>query len=477
MPSDSDQRFRSLVEKAGVGVATVDMTGAFTYVNRALAELLGYSVAELRGRQFSEFIHPNDIENVTKLFLKAISSPIESETIEFRAMHRDGRVLHLMSKPTRYVIDGRTVGFQAVIIDITERKQAEEALRESEERYRLIAENMTGSVWLMDMNLKPTYISPNTTRARGYTLEELYALPLDRQLTPDSLKLALETFQDALSEENLKNMAPQSRTLQLEFYRRDGSTFWSENTFSLVRNSKGEPAGILGVGRDITERKRLDDKLRESEERYRSVFESSIDAILLTSPDGGMLAANPAACRMFGRTEEELLEVGRDGVVDRWDPRLRHALEERARTGRFTGELTFKRKDGTRFPAELTTGVFKDRDGLEKTSMIIRDITERKKSEDEIRDLARFPSENPNPVLRLNKDGAILVANPTSKLLLQEWGSKVGQVAPKFWRDLAADAISTGKTGMSMSSLGAESTLSWSNRSWTRIASTCMGET
>ena len=107
----------------------IDLTGAFTYVNGVLAELLGYSVEELLGRRFEEFLHPDDIENVMKLFLNAISSPIESETIEFRVMRRDGRVLHLISKPTRYMIDGRTVGFQAIIIDISERKQAEEALR------------------------------------------------------------------------------------------------------------------------------------------------------------------------------------------------------------------------------------------------------------------------------------------------------------------------------------------------------------
>ena len=195
--------------------------------------------------------------------------------------------------------------------DISERKHAEMALRESEERYRLIAENMPGSVWLMDMNLKPTYISPNTTRVRGYTLEELAALPLDRQLTPDSLRLALETFQDALSGENLKNMGPPSRTLQLEFYRRDGSTFWSENTFSLVWNSKGEPAGILGVGRDITERKRAEDALRRRAEELAVLQATVLDitgphdlpillqtiveraARLLGAPAGGMYLCDP----------------------------------------------------------------------------------------------------------------------------------------------------------------------------------------
>ena len=145
MPSESDQRFRSLADETGVGVAIIDLTGAFTYVNGVLAELLGYSVEELLGRRFEEFLHPDDIENVMKLFLNAISSPIESETIEFRVMRRDGRVLHLMSKPTRYMIDGRTVGFQAIIIDITERKNAEEALRRSEEQYRIINQNMSVS--------------------------------------------------------------------------------------------------------------------------------------------------------------------------------------------------------------------------------------------------------------------------------------------------------------------------------------------
>jgi PAS domain S-box-containing protein len=132
---------------------------------------------------------------------------------------------------------------------------------------------------------------------------------------------------------------------------------------------------------DIVPIREKDEKLRESEDQYRSIFESSIDAILLTAPDGSIFAANPAACRMFGRTEEEICAVGREGVIDPADPRLPAALAERARTGRFTGELTHRRKDGTRFPAELTTNTFKDQDGREHTSLIIRDITERKKLE------------------------------------------------------------------------------------------------
>ncbi len=137
---------------------------------------------------------------------------------------------------------------------------------------------------------------------------------------------------------------------------------------------------------DIVPFREKDDKLRESEDQYRSLFENSIDGILLTAPDGSTYAANPAACRMLGQTQEEICAVGRDGVTDPADPRLQAALAERARTGRFAGELTLKRKDGTTFPAELTTSVFKDRDGRERTSIIIRDITERKRAEEALRE-------------------------------------------------------------------------------------------
>jgi PAS domain S-box-containing protein len=115
---------------------------------------------------------------------------------------------------------------------------------------------------------------------------------------------------------------------------------------------------------------------------FSLVFENSMDAILLTRPEGSIQAANPAACRMFGRTEEEIISIGRNGIIDSADPRLSGALEERDRKGRFKSELTFIRKDGTRFPGEISSNVFTDHRGQIRTSMIIRDITEMKHLEE-----------------------------------------------------------------------------------------------
>ncbi|MCX6163706.1 MAG: PAS domain-containing protein, partial [Ignavibacteriae bacterium] len=120
---------------------------------------------------------------------------------------------------------------------------------------------------------------------------------------------------------------------------------------------------------------------KESENFYRYIIENSKEAILLTKPDGTIDYANPEACKLFGRTEKEICKIGRNGIVDLNDPRLPIALEERKRTGKFKGELNFVKKDGTVFPAEVISVIFKDSYGNEKTSMIINDIAEKKEAD------------------------------------------------------------------------------------------------
>ena len=128
----------------------------------------------------------------------------------------------------------------------------------------------------------------------------------------------------------------------------------------------------------------LDKKLKESEARFRSVYENSFDAILLTKPDGTVLAANHAAEDMFLMSEEEIIKAGRDGLVVN-DNRLKSALKERNRTGKARAELMHKRKDGSTFLGEVTSNIFTDVDSSIKTSMIIRDLTGRKEAEDELK--------------------------------------------------------------------------------------------
>jgi PAS domain S-box-containing protein len=141
-------------------------------------------------------------------------------------------------------------------------------------------------------------------------------------------------------------------------------------------------AGLFLVLRREFERQALvAAALRENEARHRSLIESCSDAVLLTTPDGRILAANPAACQLFGRTEEEICRGGRNAVLDATDPRLAAAIAERARTGRFSGELRLRRKNGDPFEAEVSSSVFVGSNGESCTSMVIRDVSERKLAE------------------------------------------------------------------------------------------------
>ncbi len=137
--------------------------------------------------------------------------------------------------------------------------------------------------------------------------------------------------------------------------------------------------------REEKEKQKAEEVLREGEEKYKALFENSLDAILFAFPEGTIYAANPAACQMFGMTEEEIIRSGRSGIIDISDPRLKPALEERARTGSFKGEFNYRRKDGTIFPGDMSSTIFKDKSGILRTVIIIRDITKRKQVEEALK--------------------------------------------------------------------------------------------
>ncbi|RPH49061.1 MAG: PAS domain S-box protein [Desulfobacteraceae bacterium] len=155
--------------------------------------------------------------------------------------------------------------------------------------------------------------------------------------------------------------------------------------YILKSNFKRLAASVKRALKDAelrTTRRQAEKALQESEERYRMLFENSMDAIILSVPDGKILATNPETCRMLRYNENELRDLYRNDVVDVTDPRLIPALEERSRTGKFKGELSLIRKDRTMFPCEISSVIFHDSDGAERVSMIIRDITERKQKEE-----------------------------------------------------------------------------------------------
>ena len=270
---------------------------------------------------------------------------------------------------------------RSAIIDITERKRMEGVLRE----YERVIENSRDMIAAVDRN--HNYVLANATFLKyqgldrsqviGRSVRDIVGADVFETVVKKNLEAC---FRGETVQYKIKRLYPElgERDLLVRY-------FPVENPTGINR--------IVSIIHDITERKRAETALQESEARYRAFFENSIDAVLITSPDGSIEEANAEACRIFGMTREELAGAGRNGVTDPSDPRLAVAIEERARTGRFKGELNLRRSDGTVFPCEVSSSVFTDKKGLVKTSMIIRDITERK----------RMLKERENLILELQK--------------------------------------------------------------------------
>lgn len=274
----------------------------------------------------------------------------------------------------------------------TARKHAEEALRRSEERYRLITDNMAETVWLMDMNLRTTFVSPSVERTRGYTPEELMTMPPDKLLTPRSLEMALETLSEELTEERLAQKDLHiSRTLELEFYGKAGSTFWSEVTATLIRDTEGRPTGLLGVGRDITDRKQVEEALSRSEERYRTILADVEDAYFEVDFAGNMIFVDDSTCRLLGYSAKELIGMNYRSFTAEEDAQtVYQAFTHVYRTGEQVKNLSCRivRKDGITGFAEAAVFPLQNREGrIIGFRGVGRDVTERKRAEGERREL------------------------------------------------------------------------------------------
>ncbi|HSV48713.1 MAG TPA: PAS domain-containing protein, partial [Candidatus Acidoferrales bacterium] len=212
-------------------------------------------------------------------------------------------------------------------------------------------------------------------RVLGYDREELIGKPIS----------FIDPSADMPKTDSLiKNLRKKSKyTFETKQRRKDGSLLDVESTVKAVKI--GSNIWFLSIQRDITDRKRAEEALKRSNARFQALYENNYDAVLSMKPDGQFLSANPTACRLFGYTEQELTRVGRGGIVV-MDDRVKRAICERETTGQAKAELTFKRKDGSTFEGELTSTSFIEPTGEKSVSVIIRDVSERKQAEEELRE-------------------------------------------------------------------------------------------
>jgi len=195
--------------------------------------------------------------------------------------------------------------------EITDRKQAEDALRESEGKYRLMAENMADVISVMDTDLRFTYISPSIMRVLGFTVAEAMEQTLDQIMTPESLQIVLAVFEEEMKLEVSGTACPDRiRVMELEEYKKNGATVWLETSLSFLRGKDYRPTAILAVSRNITARRQAEETLRETQRRLADIIEFLPDATLVIDRAGKVMVWNRAIESMTGVRSEEMLGKG-----------------------------------------------------------------------------------------------------------------------------------------------------------------------
>jgi PAS domain S-box-containing protein len=289
----SEERYRQLAENAGEAIFVVQ-DGTVKFINSKGEELSGYSLEELTSAPFAKFIHPDDVNMVVERYARRLKGEPIPQTYDFRIVRKDGDIRWGTLSAVSISWDDRPAVL-CFMSDITERKRAEEALRQSEERYRTILEEMEDSYFEVDLGGHLTFVNNSVCRDLGYSREELIGMSYKAFTAAEDVDSVFRVFNEVY-QTGVPNKGSPWRTV-----RKDGTHGFAETSISLLRNDKGEITGFRGVGRDITERKQTEEKLRQSRENYRALFDSSvIGALVVDAETMKVVMANQATLKMFG---------------------------------------------------------------------------------------------------------------------------------------------------------------------------------
>ncbi|MDD4242473.1 MAG: PAS domain S-box protein [Smithellaceae bacterium] len=267
---ESEARCQTIIDAIPDGYVEADLAGNFTFINNRICEHLDYPKAELIGANIRRFQNAAGFQKTFRVYNQIFKTGKPCKSFELACLRKNGsqKIFEVSASLARDA-QGRPVGFCSVSRDITERKKMERALRESENRYRMIVENINESVSTMDLNLNYTYVSPSEIRTSGYTPEEAMRTPPDKELTPESYAMALGVMAEEIKREFGGGPVDihRKRSLELAMYKKNGDLYWQETTTSFLRDENGQATGFLFVGRDITARKQAEKDLQAARDQ------------------------------------------------------------------------------------------------------------------------------------------------------------------------------------------------------------------
>lgn len=466
----SEERFAALIRNSSDVIIILGEDGRVDYASPSVEKVLGYAPADFAARPPASFVHPEDGERLQSFLSGALAAPGAAASVEFRVRHADGSWRHIEARARNMLEEPAVRGVVINCRDVTERRNAEERLRESEGRLRALTDAALEGIAITENG----YIL-ETNRAFnemfGYEAPEVVGMSALDFMAPESRAMVRRNIvADYQSSYEATGMRKDGTRIELEIHGRS-STY------------RGRTVRITAL-RDITERKRAERELAEREKRLQQLFEQSADALLVHDADGQIVDCNSEACRSLGYTKEEMLQMNvRDFATnlvslaerDRQEPTLWQRLVSggQRRPGIRVGE--HRRKDGTRFPVEVRLSAV-DYGGRRMILAAARDITERQEAERRLREahqkLRSHVENSPVGVIEWDREMRILQWSKGAEHIFgwraeEVLGRKIGEEVPLIHPDDA------GPTGDVVSSLltGRERRVIFENRNRTKDGS------
>lgn len=384
--SETEAIYERLFEFSPHAVLVVDATGRITRANQQAERFFGYTISELLGNPV-EFLIPERFRQTHPAHRNHFN-----DKPRMRPMGAGLELYGLRKNGTEFPVDimlspidtpeGSVI--LTVIRDITTSKQLEEALRESEQRFRLLVEGVRDyAIFMLDPEGRVSTWNAGAERIKGYRAEEIIGRHFSRFYTQ-------EDVERGRPDSELKTAAAQGRFEDEGWrVRKDGSAFWANVVITPVQDKTGKLLGFSKITRDFSERKKTEEILRQSEERFRSLFEFSPDAIIVTDNEGKIAETNGQVGKFFGYSRSELIGQPVEMLVpERFrhvhpDYRKEYNAQARTRPMGIGLELYGRRKDGTEFPVDIMLSPVKT-DGGKLVLSVIRDLSEKKRAEEEL---------------------------------------------------------------------------------------------
>ena len=380
----SEERFRTLFENASDIIYVHDLQGKYLSMNRAAERIFGYTREEALELSMAQIVAPEHLKLAKEKLAEKLQRSAKQTAYELDCVRKDGSRLTLEVNSSVIEENGSPVAVQGIARDVTERKFADEAMRESENKYRDLFENANDLIYTHDLQGNFTSLNRAGERITGYARDEALAMNITEVVAPGSLANAREMSARKLNEDV-------ATTYEIDIIAKDGRTVSLELSTRLIYE-KGVPVGVQGIGRDVTERRRQNLLLKESELRYRQLGEGIFHQVWTAGPDGRIDYVNGRTTEYFDRPSAGLIGEEWRSVVHPDDlSECLHRWDRSIKTGEFfETEFRLRRHDGVYRWHKVRANCGRDEDGcIVKWFGTNTDIDDQKQSESRLNYVAK----------------------------------------------------------------------------------------